>query len=104
MGGEEGEEVGLQREMGLVSGISLIVGKTFFLLHGLPYANVHLSLYIMNIEKRASSKILFGQEQLWGPAFGKLQGRPCGLQGERTNLSKKFTSIAISWCKCGEIW
>ena len=29
-GGEEGEEVGLQREMGLVSGISLIVGKTFF--------------------------------------------------------------------------
>ena len=54
VGGEEGEEVGLQREMGLVSGISLIVGKTFFLLPGLPYANVHLSLYIMNIEKRVS--------------------------------------------------
>ena len=90
MGGEEGEEVGLQREMGLVSGISLIVGKTSFLLLGLPYANVHLSLYIMNIEKRVSSKILFGQEQLWDQAYGRLQVRPCGLQGERINLSKYF--------------
>ena len=102
MGGEKGDEVGLQREMGLVSGISLIVGKTFFL--GLPFANVHLSLCIMNIEKRVSSKILFGQEQLWGLAFGRLQDRPCGLQGERTNLPKYFTRIAISWCGCGEIW
>ena len=30
-GGEGGEGVGLQREMGLVSGISLIVGRTHVL-------------------------------------------------------------------------
>ena len=70
VGAEDEEGVVLQREMGLVSGISLIVGRT--------------TVQLIVLSEQSASLFLkyTQQEQLWDPEYGRLRARPCGHLGE----------------------
>ena len=71
VGAEDEEGVVLQREMGLVSGISLIVGRTTVQL--IVLSEQCVSIFFLKYTQ---------QEQLWDPEYGRLRARPCGHLGE----------------------
>ena len=70
VGVEDEEGVVLQREMGLVSGISLIVGRTT------------VQLIVLSEQSESLFLKYTQQGQLWVPEYGRLRARPCRHLGE----------------------